>query len=45
MDYIRHFGHNYEEDNIYSLYNEFEHNLGKNSKGVYFLYGIAEKTK
>jgi hypothetical protein len=47
MDYIRHFGHNYEEGNIYALYSEFEYNLGKNSKGVYFLNGIKqlEQTK
>ncbi len=42
MDYIRHFGHECEEDNIYALYSEFEYNLGKNSKGVYFLNGIKQ---
>lgn len=35
-DFITIYGHNFEDS--YNLTAEFEEALGKNSKGVYFLY-------
>lgn len=35
-DFIDHFGHNYED--AYNLVSEFEQQLNRNVKGVYFMY-------
>jgi hypothetical protein len=36
IDFINEFGHNYKDS--YNLAAEFEEKLGRNSRGVYFMY-------